>query len=108
MHPEKIWRVEKTSVKSRARKELVPWTLIKQASGRSIFFEVDLELWKRMDPYRNFDGEQSVSFKSGNFSWRNDNASERYILGTGIATSAILPLLALSLATILLNRFRIS
>ena len=60
--------------------------------------EVDLELWKDMDLYRNFDGKQLASFKSGNFScqWGNDtNASEGYILGTGIATSAMLPLLVL-------------
>jgi hypothetical protein len=71
------------------------------ASGRPIFFEVDLVLWKGMDPYRNFDDKQLASFKSGKFSWGNDNASEGYILGTKI--SAMLPLLVLSLATILLN-----
>ena len=37
------------------------------------------------------------------FHGENDNASEEYILGTGIATSTTLPLLVLSLATILLN-----
>ena len=42
------------------------------------------------------------------FHGENDNASEGYILGTGIATSAMLPLLVLSLATILLNLFRTS
>ena len=56
-----------------------------------------------MDPYRNFGGKQLAWFKSRNFSWGNDNASEGYILGTGTATSAMLPLLVLPLATILLN-----
>jgi hypothetical protein len=59
-----------------------------------------------MDPYRSFDGEQVASFKSGKFSWgRNpdDNASERYILGIGKATSAMLPIPVLPLATILFN-----
>ena len=56
-----------------------------------------------MDPYRNFDGKHLASFE---FSWGNDtNTSEGYILGTGIATSAMLPLLAPQLATILLNLF---
>ena len=59
-----------------------------------------------MDRYRNFDGEQSAAFKSRKCSW-SDNASVVYILGTGIVTAAMLPLLDLSLAlaTILLNLF---
>ena len=61
-----------------------------------------------MDPYLSFDGEQLASFKSGKFSWGtnpddNLNASEGYILGTGKARSAILPLPVLPLATMLLN-----
>jgi hypothetical protein len=60
------------------------------ASGRPILFEVHLVLWKGMNPYRNFDGKELASFKLGKFSWGNDNASEGYILGSGI--SAMLPL----------------
>ena len=54
---------------------------------------------------REFDGGQSTSYKWGGeiFMGENDNASEEDILGTGIATSTTLPLLVLSLATILLN-----
>ena len=37
------------------------------ASGRPIFFEVNLVLWKGINPYRNFDGKELASFKSGNF-----------------------------------------
>ena len=61
----------------------------------------DLNLRKGMDPYRNFVGEQSARFKfrSRKFSWENEGASEGYTLGTGIAISAMLPLLVLSLAT---------
>ena len=61
---------ESRRLQARERKEVVPWTLIKHASGNPIF-EVHLGLWKRMNPYRNFDGEQSTSFKSGKFSSRD-------------------------------------
>ena len=70
--------------------------------GQSLI-EVDLELWKGINPYRKFDGNQLALFKPEKFSWRTDNASEGYILGTEIATSAMLPLLVLSLATMLLS-----
>ena len=82
---------ESRRLQARERKEVVPWTLIKQASGHPIF-EVHLGLWKRMDPYRNIDSENSNRkfFHRG-----NDKPSEGYILGTGIATSAMLPLLVL-------------
>ena len=55
-----------------------------------------------MNPYRNFDGEQLAS---RNVQGGTNKASEGYILGTGIATSAILPLSVLWLATILLNLY---